>query len=243
VATDAGAVDGVIPGDSCAPRQDRAAARRGVPVDTSLRGQALAQDFLAFVVEHAGVGDRALVVRIDAERGVAAALRGMAHPMTPAIEGGTHDVVERGKPLPIPISAAMLADPPRLIAVLGRGVAHYHAQDARTPMPEPASMREAMIDVVTVFLGFGVFLANACHDARAFEGGGMMGFRVQRLGELGPIEVAYALALRARLIGADPKAIRPHLRDNPRAFFEAAWRDLARRDLDGLDVPSSAYRS
>lgn len=230
----------------------RIPARRGTvvlpldeefPVDTSLSGQALAEDFLAFVVEHAGLGGRAFTVRMDEERGPAAALKGMVHAMTPSITGGTSVPVARGKPLPIPISAPELTDRRRLIAVLARGLAHYHSQTARTPIPEPSSMQGAVVDVITVFLGFGVFLANACHDAGGFERGGLIGFRVQRLGELGPIEVAYALALRARLVGADPEEITPHLRANPRAFFQAAWRDLGTRDLDALDVAASAYRS
>lgn len=88
------------------------------------------------------------------------------------------------------------------------------------------------------------FFANACHDAQAFESGGKMGFSVQRLGELGPIEAAYALALRARLVGAEPGEIVPHLRENPRAFFRAALRDLDGRDLAALDIPAAgAYRS
>lgn len=214
------------------------------PVDTSLEGLALAEDFLSFVVEHAGMSDRRFSVRFQEERGAAAALKGMTHAMTPGITGGTAMPVARGKPLPIPVLAQTIRDTPRLIALLGRGVAHYRAQEARAAAPGPDTMREAVVDVVGVFLGFGVFLANACHDARAYESGGMKGFAVQRLGQLGPIEMSYALALRAHLVGAEPKEIRPHLRENARACFDAALRDLSKRSLDEIGaLGEMPYRS
>jgi hypothetical protein len=228
-------------------------ARRGVitlpteddyPVDDAFEGLALAEDYLAFVLEHAGMGERRFAVVEQEERGAGAALRGMVHAMTPGIAGGTAAPVDRRKPLPISVLPATFGDAPRLVAVLGRGVAHYRMQEARTPIPGPESMHGAAVDVLTVFLGFGVFLANACHRAGGFERGGLVGFSVQRLGELGPVEVGYALALRAKLIGADVREITPHLRDNPRAAFVAALRDLDKRPLDELVGAARApYRS
>jgi hypothetical protein len=204
------------------------------PVDDSLEGIALAEDYLAFVLEHAGMSERRFAVLEQEERGAGAALRGMVHAMTPEITRGTAAPVDRSKPLPIRVLAETCGDAPRLVAVLGRGVAHYRAQEARTPPPGPETMGRAVVDVLTVFLGFGVFLANASHRAGGFERGGLVGFSVQRLGELGPIEVAYALALRATLIGADTKEIASHLRENPRAAFSAALRELEKHPMDDL---------
>ncbi len=147
-----------------------------------------------------------------------------------------------GSPLPIPYSLAELDTPVRLVAQLARGVAHYLEQHAESDPPGGPDAREAVIDVLTVMLGFGVFLANAASQARAFESGGLVGFGYSRLGALTQHEISYALAARAIMVGADHDGVRAHLTPNPRGFYDDALRELARRG-DRFDaIASTAAR-
>lgn len=90
--------------------------------------------------------------------------------------------------------------------------------------------------MTAVFLGFGVFTANAALRVESFESGMMIGHGMRRLGSLGPLEIAYALALRVELIGADLDEIREHLRPNPRAWVVDATRDLRASHAKRIDA-------
>lgn len=109
---------------------------------------------------------------------------------------------------------------------LALGAAHYVAQDTPVPPPGGDAQLDHAVDVTAVFLGFGVFTANAALLVESFESGSMIGQGLRRLGSLGPLEIAYALALRVELIGADLDDIREHLRPDPRAWIVDATRDL-----------------
>lgn len=208
------------------------------PVDLSLGGHALVEDYFAFVKEHANLADWDFELVPSEPNSPAAALAGMVHHMTEepkSLDDDESDPIGDDEPLPIPYDPSLLRTPDLLVAHLALGVAHYYAQSA--PTPPPGDEVEHAVDVTGVFLGFGVFTANAALRVESFESGMLVGHGWRRLGSLDPNEIAYALALRAELIGADVEEIREHLRPNPRAWladFTEHLRKTHARRIDAL---------
>jgi hypothetical protein len=207
------------------------------PIDPSLEGHDLAQDYLAFVLEHSRLSDWPYEIVPDDPRSPAAIVAGMPHHMTEApVPIEEDEEIEEGEPLVIPYEPALVAKPDLLVAQLARGVAHYYAYSATAPAPGGEESIEFAIDVTATFLGFGVFTANAAFVGEAVDTGALSGFRWRRLGALGSLELAYTLGLRAELIGADIDEIREHLKPNPRAWVADAVRDLRRHRAAELDA-------
>jgi hypothetical protein len=74
---------------------------------------------------------------------------------------------------------------------------------------------EFLTDFAAVYLGFGVFLANARFEFEAISDGPMQGWRWQNSGYLPEADLIYALALflRAKQLNEAPAcgALKPHL--------------------------------
>jgi hypothetical protein len=198
------------------------------PVDASLEGEALAHDYFGFVVEHANLGAFRFEL-VEDSRSPAEILRGVPHAMTgPLVPTGDDDPLEPDDVLPVHYSLDSICTPELLVASLALDMAHYVAQCGEPP-PGSESAFGAAVDVTAVWLGFGVFVANAALLPRAFERGGLVGFGVSRVGSLSQLELSYALALRIASIGADCSEIRPHLRTNPRSWVGDALRHFDER--------------
>ena len=208
------------------------------PVDLELEGADLAEDYFAFVLEHAGLGpDWHFELVLEKGPDVAEALRGMPHHMTGPMTGGEplQPLVE-GEPFPIPCDIRQLADPMDLVATMARGVSHYLLQAAPTPFPGTDDEREYFVDLGAALLGFGIVLVNASFAFHQSEEGMMVGWGYQHRGALGELELSYLLAIVATLLEVPKAEILPHLRPNPRSFFKSATRDLKRRRKADLAV-------
>jgi hypothetical protein len=184
------------------------------PVDSTLTGHELALDLFGFVLEHANLSEWPFVLQ-------------PARPPEGAVKG---DVVEEpaldANSLIVPYDRSDLAVPDFFVACCGRGIAHYYAQDTHVPAPGGREKFDATVDVTAVFLGFGVFMVNACrHVERRGLG---FSFEVMRrtLGVLGEAELCYALALRLVSIGEEFATIKPHLRRELRPIVSEAIKDL-----------------
>lgn len=213
------------------------------PVDLGLTGDALAQDYFAFVKEHTGLGEWPFLLAADRAPDVAAALRGMPHAMTSApTSSEAPGLLEEGEPLTIPYDPAQLEDPVDLVATMARGVSHYLLPTAATELPGDADEREYFVDLGAVLLGFGVFLANSAFAFQQSSEGMMAGWGFRRRGALSELDVSYSLALVATLLDTADGDIVPHLATNPRGFFKAAKKDIRskrRADVERLRaVPS-----
>ncbi|MCZ7686245.1 MAG: hypothetical protein M5U28_48780 [Sandaracinaceae bacterium] len=202
------------------------------PVDESLEGEALAEDYFAFVREHIGMTDDDLEVELVPREPASPAkiLEGMAHHMTGPVEGGGV-LLREGDPLPIEYDPELVSDPLLLVAVLSRGLTHWMC----APCPEPPGGEESFhfaVDLVWVLLGFGVFASSCAHRSTAHERGGMIGWGVSRFGALGPLELAYCTGLFAELLELDDRDAGEHLGANARAWLADARKDLRRRHAD-----------
>lgn len=120
-----------------------------------------------------------------------------------------------GNRIQISYVPALLARPEHLIATFAHELAHYLLAAARTPPPCEDDEKECLTDLTAVYLGFGVFLANARFTFETLQSGGMHGWRWSRSGYLPEADLIFALALFLEAKALDPApalaCLKPHL--------------------------------
>ena len=103
--------------------------------------------------------------------------------------------------------------PAVLVARFARELARYLVETFEEPAPGGAPFQEPATDIATVFMGFGVFVANASLESGAWD--------------LNEGELAHALAMFCLLRKAAPDGLEPHLSPHLRKYLRLATLDLA----------------
>lgn len=110
----------------------------------------------------------------------------------------------------VQVDESQFSNPHKLVAVFARELAHLHLHGDNR-LQSDADDGELVTDLLAVFLGFGVFMANAATGSGAFLG------LIEGLGHLSDCECAYALSILAWLHcrGKPPWAslVRPNVRE------------------------------
>lgn len=101
-----------------------------------------------------------------------------------------HDPAEKTR---IAINSSKLADPLALVATLAHELGHVILLRPELVGREEKDM-EPLNDLLTVFLGFGVFNANAAFQFRQYTNNDSQGWSTQRLGYLSEELFGYGLA-------------------------------------------------
>lgn len=119
-----------------------------------------------------------------------------------------------------------LARPESLVATFAHELSHQlmHSVDALPPGGEQAE--EPATDLCAVFLGFGIFVANAAFSYEGFRTPTAEGWRVRRQGYLDQNSLAVALAIFALLADAPADEMLRHLNTNPRTYFKKALKHV-----------------
>ena len=142
---------------------------------------------------------------------------------------------ENGARVPaIGIEESQLADPMSLVATLAHEIGHEILLGQRhvahdTPDHEP------LTDLLTVFMGMGIFPANATIRDRGWTGVATQGWQTSRLGYLDQRTFGYALARFAHARGETAPAWVKHVRPDVRAPLLQGLRFLARESNTGRD--------
>jgi hypothetical protein len=148
---------------------------------------------------------------------------------------GLYEMRTRGN---VCIAQSQLADPARLMATLAHEIAHeILLRGAHLTGTE--SDHEYITDLLTAFLGVGIFGANATIRTSSWHGGGMSWWSISRLGYLSSIEFGYALALVAFVRREVAPAWARHLRTDARKTLSAGLRFLEKTG-DSLFTPNTA---
>jgi hypothetical protein len=132
-----------------------------------------------------------------------------------------HDVTKRPH---ISINEAKMKDPTSLIAVLAHEIGHVILLRPGLVQRDEADM-EPLNDLLMVFLGIGVFTANAAFQFQQFTNNQSQGWSTQRLGYLSEEILGYALARFAFERGEVKPQWASFLSTNVAAYFKrsAAW--------------------
>ncbi len=130
--------------------------------------------------------------------------------------------------LPVYFNPAQVNDPQAMISSLAQSLSHALAQQVAPP-PVTAEQWPLLVELVAIYLGFGVPLTNS---AFAFAGGcGGCGKRAaQRQAFLSQDEALFGLALFCALKQIDAKQVLPHLKPHLRKLYKRASHQLQGSD-------------
>jgi len=127
------------------------------------------------------------------------------------------------KPL-IAVRRSLLKDPLVAVATLAHELGHVVLLGGNHIQRDDEDM-EPMTDLVTVYLGLGIFTANAARRFQQFQDDRRQGWSMNRLGYLPEPVFAYALARFAQLRAEERPDWAAHLNTNLKTWFKdsAAW--------------------
>jgi len=121
----------------------------------------------------------------------------------------------------VAVRSTQLKDPLSLVATLAHELGHVILLGGRLMEPQTPD-HEPMTDLLTVFLGLGIFTANTAARFLQYQDENRQGWSMQRLGYLPEEVYGYALAKFAAARGEGrPKWVR-HLSTNVRAYYKSS---------------------
>jgi hypothetical protein len=129
----------------------------------------------------------------------------------------------------IGVKQSLLKDPMSAAATIAHELGHVILLDGGHIARDAEDM-EPMTDLVTVYLGMGIFTANACRQFRKFRDDRYEGWSMNRLGYLPEVVYGYALALFAKERGEVNPAWTTHLSTNLKSYFRQSTNWLRARE-------------
>lgn len=105
-----------------------------------------------------------------------------------------------------------------LVTRFAHELARYLAESLEEPPPGGAGLYEPAVDLATVFMGFGVFMANSAAGQARWD--------------LNEGELVHALAMFCKLRNLPEEAVERHLNAHVRKYLRLAMRDLAQFERD-----------
>jgi hypothetical protein len=127
----------------------------------------------------------------------------------------------------ITIKASQLRDPISLVATVAHELGHVLLLGGGRVSPHQED-HEPLTDLLTVFLGLGIFTANSAFNFSQWTDGFGQGWQAQRQGYISEEMFGYSLALFAWLRGEHKPEWSKHLETNVRAFFKKSLDYLER---------------
>jgi hypothetical protein len=150
---------------------------------------------------------------------------GAAGVYTPAAPDGPHVIA---------IDRSNVSEPARLLAVIAHELGHVRLFGERRISADRQD-HEPLTDLATIYLGMGVFTANAAFNFGRIFGYGIepvSGWHSRRLGYMTEQMFGYALARYAVYRGERDPAWAKYLDTNPRAYMKQGVRYLRHPDHD-----------
>ena len=187
----------------------------------------IAQHLFKRVRQHAGMDDwpcRLVAQEEDANPVVGPALLIKGAPSGPAgtfsVSGGKTPTIE------ISYNPSQVRWPESLIATFAHELAHYLIHSAESLPPGGREYEEHATDLVAVFMGFGVFLANSAFTFSQYTDTDSQGWQSFGQGYLTESELTYCLAVFLHLKGIDRKFVEPHLDRSLRSVLKTATKEM-----------------
>ena len=127
----------------------------------------------------------------------------------------------------VALRSTQLKDPLSLVATMAHELGHVILLGGELISPK-APDHEPLTDLLTVFLGFGIFNANSAGRFKQYQDDRRYGWSMQRLGYLAEEVYGYALAKFATERGAEKTEWEKHLSTNVRAYYKRSRSWLAK---------------
>lgn len=128
------------------------------------------------------------------------------------------------------VEANNLGDPLSLVGTLAHELAHVHLL-GQGRVTEDTEDHEPLADLLTVYLGLGIFTANSAFHENYWHEGHYSGWRIGKRGYLGMPVYGYAFAKFAMARGDDGSDWSKELRLDVRSAFNEAMLFFAHEDL------------
>lgn len=136
--------------------------------------------------------------------------------------------------LPIPYNPVQLANPQALIAHFAHVLALYKGSQAQGLPPGGEDNWPHVTEVLAVYMGFGVMLANSAFNVRISSCGSCQGPSTDRQSYLSQYDITYALAIYSVLKNLTNKTVLKYLKKSLRPYFKKAVKDVLGRKEDLL---------
>jgi hypothetical protein len=127
----------------------------------------------------------------------------------------------------VAVRSTMLKDPMALVATVAHELGHVILLGGKLISPETPD-HEPITDLLTVFLGLGIFTANSAARFKQFQKDRRVGWSMRRLGYLPESVFGYALARFAMERGEEKAGWARHLSPNVRSDFKCSKRWLGK---------------
>lgn len=192
-------------------------------------GPETAEALFQQVRRHAGMQDWPCELEVRAPGGASAQDRAVPPPAT----GNVRSIDGRTV---IAYDPAGLDDPMALVATFVHELARYRTAVFDEPPPDGWQVWEPATDLTAVFMGFGIFLANARSALVPVRDDEASDWAWHKRGYLTESELLHAHAAFCALLDVPARATLRHLQPSLRSVFRRAVRDVARRrvEIDSL---------
>ena len=136
---------------------------------------------------------------------------------------------EQPVPLLIPYEPLQARNPEVMIANYAYTIAYHMADLSPEPLPCKDDQWPYFLELIAVYLGFGVMMVNTALPQRGGGCGSCRSPLMERHGFLSENEVTYALAIFCVLKGISAKDVAPLIKKHERPFLKKAMKDVAER--------------
>ena len=137
--------------------------------------------------------------------------------------------VDDSKKLVIPYYQDQLKDPEVVIANFAHNLAHYLGTTAREAPPGGEENWPHVTELLAVFMGFGLMMANSANTTKIRSCSSCAGPAIERENYLSEYDITYALAIFCCLKGIPVSNAATNLKSSLRPFFKRAVKDVNRR--------------
>jgi len=144
-------------------------------------------------------------------------------------QGVMQTSVPEAQQLPIQYAGSQLNNPEVLIASLTQQLAFYLASFAKQKPPGGDDNWPQLIELIGLFMGFGVMFCNTANTTRSKSCGSCGGPSAERDRALSQDDLTYSLAIFCQLKKIPNKAVLPHLSKHLRRYYKRAVKDVQQR--------------
>lgn len=126
----------------------------------------------------------------------------------------------------------LVCQPTALIATFAHELGHYLSYSTDTPPPGGDELYEPATDLLAVFMGFGLFMANSAFNFQQTRGAFTEGWQYQSQGYLNEQSLTYALAIFCILKNIDNNVVETHLKKSLHRHFRRSVKDILNNHIE-----------